>query len=1160
MNDWNGLSTVVDIFRARSARHPDRPLYICAEPPFTTMTWAEVASAASAVAAELRRQGVGKGQTALLVYPPDSPYFPTALWGCLLAGVVAVPVVPPNPLTLAADVATLSRITENCQARVALTDERYRRIVKLGGVSRFVHRVTGKSEARWPEIVWIATDRLRSTAGHENSTVRLEPDDLAYLQYTSGSTGHPKGVEVRHAELTANLRLMGLDAALTHNEVLLWWVPWWHDMGLVAGFLNAVYHGFRGIFYSPLSFLKNPSSWLEYIHRWKATGISAPGFGYELATRRISEGQGTHWDLSSVRLALLGGEVARPETLEAFAQRFARNGFRRDSFHNVYGIAEATLYVCGIGPSPSPTVAFDKEGLAAGRARPPSRGVPDASVELVSLGCPSTESALVAVREGVACEPGQVGELWLSSPSVSRAYYGNPEASQATFGAALVSGPPHLITRRFLRTGDLGFQWEGQYFICGRSKDLIIVGGRNIYPSDIENSVRDCDPRIRPGGVAAFGQSSSGPESERVVVLVEARDTRLDRAQCDAILVAVQRTVLTVHRVRCSSVVLLAPGAILKTSSGKVRRRANREALEAGKLPVLHTRYDTQSLEATPPPPAPVEHDSPRNEYEAWIIQWLARTLNLPQQSLDPQEQFLELGADSLAMVQLSAELGQAFGLTLAPEAPWDHPSPRALAEHVASVASGQSASDGWSLRRDLWQSTREVEPPSRGTILTPRERTWLSRIHASGNHPAFALPASWRLPAPLEPKRLMEAYRRVLAAEPLLRTCYKADEPPEYQVESVVPADVRVHDLSALSPTEGRAQARALLLKLSREAIPVEQAPLVRLDAFKLAESQGEVLVRAHHLIADGIGLNLLVQRLDQAYREFQAPDAHEQSDEGASARSLAVWQDRYFVTDEGVQRRAEATARLARLADTGWSPSVVRLAARAGAPMQRRACLSGAERYSRWSSLARQEAVSLATLMAAAYTAFLRSGFQLPAVGLQAATNLRSIPFFRELLGDLANDYGLVCEAPTDATFRELLKHLEGEDRAARPYLDIPWAWLGHTEAAFTFQLQTMLPTEYDAVLSTAAVPLTETLRLTSWRDGLVMMMRVLPLREDVGLELTALSDICPEEGVAAMLDGYLSLLDRLVEDPDQSVSTAADEAAAGLRRALLGLSGQR
>lgn len=1154
MSDLNRLPTVVDIFRQRCDRSPGRTVYICAEPPITPLTYAALGQAARAVASELQRRGLRKGQCALLVFPPESPHFPIALWGCLLAGVVAVPVVPPNPLTLAADVATLSRISENCRARVALTDERYRRIVKLGGVSRFVQRMAGRSEARWPELEWLAIDRVRGTDREEPLFTPIGPNDLAYLQYTSGSTGHPKGVEIRHSQLLANLTLMGQDAALTENEVLLWWVPWWHDMGLVAGFLNAVYHGCCGIFYSPLSFLKNPASWLEFMHRWKVTGISAPGFGYDLASRRVGAHQGAEWDLSSVRLALLGGEVARPETVKAFATRFARNGFRNDIFHNVYGMAESTLYICGIGPNPSQVMMFDKDRMASGHAVPVANPDPDASVALLSLGCPSerSSSALVAVREGVPCGPGQVGELWLSSPSLSQAYHGNAEATHASFGARLNQGPPHLLERRFLRTGDMGFHWNGQFFMCGRLKDMIIVGGRNIYPTDIEDSVRECDARIRPGGVAAFGLAPVGAELERVVVLAEVRELGLERKQLDEVLHAIQQTVLTLHRVRCAAVALVPPGSILKTSSGKVRRQANREAFSSGKLTILRARHEAVPSEPSPQPAARPKPTGGASEYEGWIVGWLATTLNLPVSAVHPDAKFLALGADSLAMVQLSMAIGEAFGLELAPEAPWHYPTPRSLAAHVAAAVAGESGTDPWSVRRALWEEVCSNPAPARGVTLTPRERTWLKRIAHHGNHPEFALRTTLPLPSPFSSERLVQALQRTLCAESSLRTCYPMTDPPEYLVIADVLPEVQVHDVTALSLEEGRSHTQELFQRLAGEAIPVEQAPLLRLDAVVLNGGHAQLMVRVHHLVADGVTLGLLSRRLLQAYLEPQALPSPNHGEEAPTARAFAEFQQRYFQTPEGAQRRDEAAMRLDRIPPTSWSPIGREVTSAAGSPMQRKGQLCGADRHARWTALARQEAVSLSVLLGVGYSELLRSLFRQPGIGLQAVANLRHVPFLSEMLGDLANDYGLVCDAPESLTFRELLKHLELEDRTARAYQDVPWAWLGHTEAAFTFQIQQVQHLDQDTSPANDAEQRGRVQRLTSWRDGLAVALRILPLPDDVGVEVTILNDLCPASGVEGVLDSFLQLMDRLLEEPDQPARPLADVATEPLRLA--------
>jgi acyl-CoA synthetase (AMP-forming)/AMP-acid ligase II len=364
------VETVVDSFLGHLGRHPSRPLYTFSDGKPLTLTWSRLAHRAYAVVDALRRAGVAAGDRAVLCYPPNSTHFPAALWGCVLAGVVAVPVAPAQPLTLAEDAERFTRLVRGCGAAVALTDTRYRRLVQVGRVTRRAHGALRGKPAVWPKLPWIATDRLGAATTTAAPLHRPHPDDLAYLQYTSGSTSDPKGVEVRHRTLLANVEAMGRDAAMTAEDVLVGWVPWFHDMGLVAGFFNVAHHAAHYVSYSPLAFLKDPAGWMRTVHAYRATCTAAPNFGYTLAARRTPAEVAAQLDLSQLRLALLGGEVAQADTLRAFTDRFAPAGFSADAFRNVYGMAESVLYICGIAQGAPRHLAVDRAALGERRATP----------------------------------------------------------------------------------------------------------------------------------------------------------------------------------------------------------------------------------------------------------------------------------------------------------------------------------------------------------------------------------------------------------------------------------------------------------------------------------------------------------------------------------------------------------------------------------------------------------------------------------------------------------------------------------------------------------------------------------------------------------------------------------------------------------------------
>lgn len=540
------------------------------------MSCGEALAAAEAVAGRLAAAGLSAGDRAVLVYSPSLD-FVRAFLGCLLARVVPVPVAPPNPYNLAQDLPLLGAVARSARARAFLTDAAY------AGLPGYVaeHR-----DAALPELPWINTTGLR----HDPAPPRPSPspDDVAFVQYTSGSTSAPRGVLITFGNLEHQLSTNARELDLGPDARMVMWVPHYHDFGLVSGILAAL-HGNGALWMmSPLTFVQRPHLWLEAAARVRATHTVSPNFGFELAVRKTTEAQRKAWDLSALRVVMSAAEPIRPETVRAFLAAFAPSGLDPRAFCPAYGLAEHTV---GVSVRGRASARLDRAALEGEGRVEPARGDGPA-VECVGCGRPASDVVVRIVDPETATErpPQRVGEIWVSSPSRAAGYDGLPEETRETFEATLGGDPA-----RYLRTGDLGFVHEGEVFVVGRIKDTVIVRGRNLHPQDIEDSVRGCHELIRPGGVAAFGLRGDAATGDGLAVLVELRDPNVDDASAEAVVAAVRARVARDHAQSCAAVILGAPGSALKTSSGKLRRRACREAFERGELPSL--RVD-RALEA----------------------------------------------------------------------------------------------------------------------------------------------------------------------------------------------------------------------------------------------------------------------------------------------------------------------------------------------------------------------------------------------------------------------------------------------------------------------------------------------------------------------------------------------------------------------------------
>lgn len=571
-------STFTDLLRERATSHRDRRAYAFlrdGEDVDSAVTFKELHERALVIAEHLSER-YAVGDRAVLLFPPGIEFIVT-FFGCLLSSVIPVPVSVP------------SRHRGFDIVRGIALDSGARCILSSGAL---ISKVAGalEKEPGLAAIPCFDTDLWGLEPGSGCELPRQTPSDIALLQYTSGSTGTPRGVIVTHANLVDNHRQ--LEQSFRHDEstVILSWLPMFHDMGL-GTVLGGLWLGVTCTLMAPTAFLQKPVRWLRAISQHRATSSGGPDFAYDLCVRRISKEEREGLDLSSWSVAYNGSEPVRASTLSRFAEAFAPYGFRRDAFYPVYGLAEATLFVSGGHARQAPVVrAFERTALEHGQAVPDStpQGKPLIGCGAAWLG---TRLLLVDPETHVPCSPAQIGEIWVGGASVAAGYWQKPVESAEVFGARTAAGEGP-----FLRTGDLGFQHEGQLFVTGRHKDLIIIRGRNHYPQDIETSVSEAHPALEPLACAAFSVESE--DGEQLVVAHEVKRTAVHRLEPEAIFRAIRRIIADQHGVHTHAIVLLSPGNLLRTTSGKVRRKACRRAFLDNSLPALSASvFGTESLE-----------------------------------------------------------------------------------------------------------------------------------------------------------------------------------------------------------------------------------------------------------------------------------------------------------------------------------------------------------------------------------------------------------------------------------------------------------------------------------------------------------------------------------------------------------------------------------
>lgn len=610
--------------------------------PIDSRSFADLLACVRAVASALRREGLS-GERALLIYPPGLD-FVTAFLGCLSAGVIAVPAYPPDIARLDRTLPRLRAIARDCQASVMLTSS----------------EIAAAAQSMLPLLPELATSRVLVTdeisTSEANGFVPIDflASDVAFLQYTSGSTTEPKGVKVTHGSILANSQAIARLGNHSEESIAVSWLPCYHDMGLIGGILGPLFVGFVGNLMSPIAFLKKPERWLRAISRLRGTTSAFPNFALDLCVRKVPEECLAQLDLSSWEIAWNGAETVRSGSLERFYQRFSRCGFRREAFLPVYGLAEATLIVTGERDLAQTTAhTLDRSALGKKKVRAADAGTTDAAT---LVGCGRAISGHeVVIANPETCRRAasdEVGEIWVRGPSVAAGYWRRSEESEAAFAAVLADtgeGP-------FLRTGDLGFLVDRQLFVAGRRKDLIVIRGANYYPQDIEEAVERAHETIRAGSVAAVSLDSD--REEGLGLLIEVRDDLAQQALKELVL-RIRETVATTFGLVPRRIVLLPMGALLKTSSGKIQRAANRDALVQGNFPTL--LFDARD-EFKAAPQASLEPGA-LDPIQERALAVLCRVTGFPRAALRLDTRLVGvIGLDSLRIAELVTELEKEFG------------------------------------------------------------------------------------------------------------------------------------------------------------------------------------------------------------------------------------------------------------------------------------------------------------------------------------------------------------------------------------------------------------------------------------------------------------------------------------------------------------------
>jgi FkbH-like protein len=1135
-------STLVDLVRQRARRRPDRLAFTFlpdGETESAHLTYADLDRQARAIGAEL--QAVGKrGDRVLLLYPASLDYI-AAFLGCLYAGMIAVPSYPPR---LNRPDSRLQAIVADARATVALTSAPI--LSSLEG--RLSHMPSLDA------LRWFATEDISLDLAEEWRASEISAHTLAFLQYTSGSTAAPKGVMVGHDNLLYNLEMLKTGFGRSERDVFISWLPLFHDMGLIVMALQSIYVGARCVLIPSAGFLQRPFCWLQALSRYKGTISGGPNFAYDLCVQRVTQEEKETLDLRAWDLAVNGAEPVRHRTLERFAKAFAPCGLRRETLYPGYGLAEATVFVSGgDGAALESPVAHTFQEDALGRGQVSLASGPEGGQTLVACGQAWLDERITIVdpESLVRCQADRVGEIWVEGPNVAQGYWNRPDETRRTFQAYLADtgeGP-------FLRTGDLGFVYDGRLYIAGRIKDLIIIRGRNHYPQDIELTVAKSHPALELDCGAAF--SVDVKDEERLVVVQEVK-RRYRHGDMTQVIDAVRQAVAEEYDLQVYAIVLIRPGSLPKTSSGKIQRRACRTKFLEGSLKVVASdvlddeyvtgerEQESLSCEALLAEPTKVRQAT----LEKHLRRMVARILRTAPTQLSLERPLVALGLDSLMAAELQHDLEADLGVVVPAVDLLAGLSVIQLAPLALRQIEGAAASQG-KVRGNT--ALPRIEPVSRTDDLPlsfEQERLWLlERVLAPGN-PAYHIAVAIRITGELDVTALEWSLNQSVRRHQILRTAFPSVDGG--QPTQVIAADsalrLPVVDLGMFPAVERDLVLRQSITTEVQRPFDLDRAPLLRALLFRLDEEEHVMVLTMHHLVSDAWSANVLLRGLSRLYQAFFDGAVFSLPALPVQYADFAHWQRQWMQGQVLEASLAYWREKLTGVSDDPLLPT--------DRPRPNVQSFRGAHRFfdlpsdfvdSLWELSRREGVTPFVTLLTAFKVAlYHHTGREDICVGSPTAG--RTHPETNDLIGFFAYPLVLCTDLSGDPSFRDLLARVYETALGAYAHQNVPFAWV---VKAVHRGRRTPYPPVIQVMFSLARSPL-EGVQIPGLQLDLVDVenkatdfdLFVTLVERERGLHVAVVynSDLFEASTIENLMDSFCQVLEKALAAPQVRVSELA------------------
>jgi amino acid adenylation domain-containing protein len=784
------------------------------------------------------------GDRALLLLDNDEHYV-IGFFACLYAGLIAVPVFPPEAVH-ERHLARLLSIASDAEARCILTTVELMPLICNAAVDQFSFATV------------VAVDAVRSSDASAWREHMPKSDDIAFLQYTSGSTSTPKGVMVSHGNLMVNSKTFEQSLSISAEDTFVNWLPLYHDLGLIGGLLQPIHRGIPVVLMTPKFFIERPVRWLEAISRHRATVSGAPNFAFQLCVERVRDAQLQGLDLSSWRVAFCGAEPVRLSTMSAFSERFAPVGFSAGALYPCYGLAEATLLITGGGRGDGVRAhRFSPEMLAQGRAEVAEQGTP-----VVSCGIPISDHTvrIVEPETFVQLADGNVGEIWIGGQSLTQGYWRRSQETALTF--------VHHDKGRWLRTGDLGFIHDGEVYIAGRHKDLIIIRGQNVYPQDLEQVVEEEVEAARKGRVAAFAVETETGEGIGIAVEISRGMQKL--IPVEALVRALSEAVSGSCHEPLSVVVLLNPGALPKTSSGKLKRGACRQ----GWLERTLNAYAIYELGKFVLGGNARPAERPIDETEVALASIWEKVLN--RKGLGREDHFFASGGNSLAAVQAAARIADHWHLDFPPRSLFENPRLHECATEIKRILSTGASLHGATVT--ILPTRSRTDPNNAAPLSFGQQRLWfLWQLDSSST--AYHIKHALRFSGSMDVKALGASFEDMIRRHDSLRTFFRPGPSgaAEQVIRRVVPFAISHIDLRETVILQGEARVAEEAERFVSTPFDLTQGPLLRVALIRTAEDEHILVMVMHHIISDGASIQIMLDELAASYvARLQGEAAH--------------------------------------------------------------------------------------------------------------------------------------------------------------------------------------------------------------------------------------------------------------------------------------------